>query len=116
MVLQLEGSAYPIRKETLAALPFYQARVGSSDVLVVSEWGGRAAYSARLEGKTLRFELHGRDLETGVGLLRDLDTGSLWEGLSGRAISGPRQGASLTPLVFHEMPEASARAFFKAKL
>jgi hypothetical protein len=106
-----EGPAL-IRPDTLLAQPFYQTQIGATSLLVVSDSGGRAVYDRSLRGDLLNFELYQRDVETGAGLLTDQETGSVWEALTGRAIAGPLQGAALTPLVFHELPEASAAALF----
>jgi len=101
-----------IRGADLAAEPFLTTRVGPTRALVVSDAGGRAAYAANLAGRDLHFELHLRDTETGAGLLRDIETGSTWEALTGRAIAGPLAGARLPPVLFQEMPEATAAALF----
>ena len=49
-----------------------------------------AAYSRRLEGRTLEFESRG-------GRIADTATGSIWN-LFGEAVEGPLAGSRLTPL------------------
>jgi hypothetical protein len=112
LVIPLAGGPALVRPQTLLAMPFYQTKIGQTSLLIVSDSGGRAVYDRSVAGALLNFDLHQRDVETGVGLLIDRETGSIWEALTGRAIRGPLQGANLTPKVFHELPEASAVALF----
>ncbi len=63
----------------------------------ISESG--AAFERRLDGRTLTFEpAVGRE---GVALMRDLETGSLWQVLTGQAIDGPLSGKRLERLPSH---------------
>jgi len=112
LIIPLSEGPVRIRPETLVAMPFYQPKFGKTPLLVVSDSGGRAVYSRSFDGEELHFDLYLRDVETGAGLLTDRETGSVWEALSGRAIAGPHEGATLTPMVFHELPEASATVLF----
>ncbi len=75
---------------------------GAQDVVVafdpVSESGG--IFDRMLEGRLLSFELlSGGD--GGFMLMRDLETGSTWQALTGRAIDGPLAGSALTHLPAH---------------
>ncbi|MDP6942674.1 MAG: DUF3179 domain-containing (seleno)protein, partial [Myxococcota bacterium] len=112
LVLSDAGERVVIDKETLVSEPFLSTRVGETPVLVVSDAGMRGVYAARIDGRPLHFELYMRDTETGAGLLRDTETGSIWEGITGRAVAGPLAGARLRPVVFQEMPEGTAAALF----
>ena len=82
---------------------------------MVSDSGGRAVYDRTLGDRVLNFDLFQRDVETGAGLVTDRETGSVWEALTGRAIAGPLEGATLRPLVFHELPQSSADALFPGR-
>ena len=63
----------------------------------ISESG--AAFDRRLDGKTLNFEpAEGRG---GVALMQDLETGSLWQVLTGQAVDGPLFGQRLERLPSH---------------
>ena len=63
----------------------------------ISESG--AAFERRLDGKTLNFEpAEGRG---GVALMQDLETGSLWQVLTGQAVDGPLFGQRLERLPSH---------------
>ena len=63
----------------------------------VSESG--AAFQRRLDGRTLNFEpAEGR---VGIALMQDLETGSLWQVLTGQAVEGPLLGQKLKRLPSH---------------
>ncbi len=63
----------------------------------ISESG--AAFDRRLDGRTLNFEpAEGRG---GVALMQDLETGSLWQVLTGQAVDGPLFGQRLERLPSH---------------
>jgi len=63
----------------------------------ISESG--AAFERRLDGRTLTFEpAAGRE---GITLMRDLETGSLWQVLTGQAVEGPLSGQRLERLPSH---------------
>jgi hypothetical protein len=88
----------PIINDTVAGEPVVVlSRQGTLSVLDQSEIKGSRhipsanAFSRRLEGKILAFEL--RD-----GRVMDLTTGSQWD-LLGRAVAGPLTGARLSPAV-----------------
>lgn len=58
-----------------------------------------AAFQRRLDGRTLTFEPSApRD---GVALMRDQETGSLWQVLTGQAVEGPLFGERLERLPSH---------------
>ena len=63
----------------------------------VSESG--AAFQRRLEGRTLTFEP--AEERVGIALMRDLETGSLWQVLTGQAVEGPLSGQKLERLPSH---------------
>ena len=63
----------------------------------VSESG--AAFARRLDGRTLNFvPAEGR---AGIALMRDLETGSLWQVLTGQSVEGPLFGQRLERLPSH---------------
>ena len=63
----------------------------------VSESG--AAFMRRLEGRSLTFE--SAEGGAGVAMMRDLETGSLWQVLTGQAIEGELFGETLERLPSH---------------
>ncbi len=63
----------------------------------VSESG--AAFQRQLDGRTLTFEP--AEEREGVTLMRDLETSSLWQVLTGQAIDGPLFGQRLERLPSH---------------
>jgi len=67
-------------------------------LLVVYSSDGKTAtaFNRNLNGKTLSFEV----AESSDGhFIRDLETGTLWDGLSGEAIKGELEGERLSPIV-----------------
>lgn len=54
-----------------------------------------------LDGRTLQFRLIGINNQN--FLMEDLETGSWWQQVTGRAISGPLSGRALTPLLHDEV-------------
>lgn len=54
-----------------------------------------------LDGRTLRFRLIGINNQN--FLMEDLETGSWWQQVTGRAISGPLAGRALTPMLHDEV-------------
>ena len=63
----------------------------------ISESG--AAFERRLDGRTLTFEPAAQ--RQGITLMRDLETGSLWQVLTGQAVEGPLFGQRLERLPSH---------------
>ena len=58
-----------------------------------------AAFKRRLDSRTLTFEP--AELRAGVALMRDVETGSLWQVLTGQAVDGPLLGQRLERLPSH---------------
>ncbi|MCI0846701.1 MAG: DUF3179 domain-containing protein [Chloroflexi bacterium] len=88
------AKAYPFR--VMTGQPVINDFWAGKEVLVVfesiSETG--AIFERRLENRSLTFELVPGD----PFLIRDLETGSTWQALTGRAIDGPLAGEVLTRL------------------
>lgn len=84
-----EAVAYPYRE--LSQSPVVNDTVGGTPIVVVFDPQGSSAavFDRRVQGHTLTFQaVQGTKL-------RDEETGSLWNGLSGMAISGELEGAQL---------------------
>ena len=58
-----------------------------------------AVFERKLDGRTLNFEPAA--VREGIALMRDLETGSLWQVLTGQAIEGPLFGQRLERLPSH---------------
>ena len=105
------AKAYPF--EAISGQPVLNDHFAGEDIVVAfdpaSESG--AAFTRRVDGRTLSFEADSSQLfagqpgsesaPPGVALMRDRETGSRWLSLTGRAIDGPLQGASLERLPSH---------------
>ena len=105
--LDLDGKtiAYPFRH--IASQPVINDFFAGLDVLVtfepVSETG--VVFRRQIDRRTLNFRLAGQNAATGSAdgslLMKDDETGTVWQGLTGRAISGPLEGKVLTRLPSH---------------
>ncbi|MCH8025441.1 MAG: DUF3179 domain-containing protein [Chloroflexi bacterium] len=96
LVLDDEPKAYPFVE--LFSQTIVNDRLGGRDLLIVYDdrSGTATAFDRRVSGRPLTFELVA--LTSGDIELRDLETGSVWAGLSGTATSGPLAGAELEQL------------------
>ena len=99
MVVAGLAKAYPF--SVISDQTVINDRFAGEDVVVtfetISESG--AAFERRLEGRTLKFEP--AEEREGVALMRDLETGSLWQVLTGQAVDGPLFGQRLERLPSH---------------
>ncbi len=87
-----ESTAYPF--SVLNEAPIVNDVVGKQPVLVVfnAETGTGIVFDRQVNNQTLTFSL-------AEGLnLSDVETGTLWDGLTGQALEGPLAGESLTRL------------------
>ena len=99
MVVSGQAKAYPF--SAISGQPVINDRFAGQEVVVafepLSESG--AVFKRRLDGRTLNFE--SAQAREGVALMRDLETGSLWQVLTGQAIDGPLFGQRLERLPSH---------------
>ena len=81
--------AFPF--STLSQQPVVNAQIGELPVLVLfdADNANGIAFSRQASDRILTFET------SGDGLLRDLETGSLWDLSAGEAIEGPLAGEVL---------------------
>ena len=94
--LQLDSlaRAYPFRY--LSSRPLVHERLGETELLVVFDADSATGviFDRTLDGRALSF-----DVEPGDSLLmRDRETGTVWSGLTGEALSGPLAGEQLERL------------------
>ena len=96
LVLNDEPKAYPFRE--LLSQTIVNDRLGGRDLVIVYDdrSGTAIAFDRRIGGRSLTFELVA--LTSSNIELRDLETGSVWAGLSGTATSGPLAGEELEQL------------------
>lgn len=86
--------ATAVRRSELAERRLVPATVGEAPVIFVwrGEGHGSAVFGTRLDDRALR-------LEQGLnGALRDLETGTTWDPMTGEAVEGPLKGQRLVPL------------------
>ena len=97
IVLNDKAKAYPFSVLSRGTLvnDSFQGR----PLLVVfdAETATGAIFSRKIEGKTLSFKKSQQPGKKGIFLV-DEATGSIWEGLTGRAVEGPLKGKKLEPL------------------
>jgi hypothetical protein len=84
VVINEVARAYPVEN----LIDPINDQVGGNQIVVFPTEGGATVFGAILDDETLRFELRDGDFV-------DVDTGSVWTS-SGVAVSGTRQGATLT--------------------
>jgi hypothetical protein len=104
--------AWPI--ETLIPHHLVNDRVGDRPVLAsyCPLCRSGVAFDPRVEGRDLAFEVAG--LARGNMLMRDLQTGSIWQQATGEAVAGPLRGARLEPLLAEQTTWAGWRADYPA--
>ena len=85
VVINEVARAYPVE----SLIDPINDEVGGNQIVVFPTEGGATVFGAVVDGDTLRFELRNGDFV-------DVETGSVWTS-SGVAVSGTRQGATLTP-------------------
>ena len=89
--------AYPF--QTIVRQPLINDSISGKQVLVVfdptSETG--AIFDRNLEGRSLGFDIL-PETGDGIALMKDRETGSTWQLLTGRAISGELEGMALKRL------------------
>ena len=88
-----EARAYPL--ELAAGRRVINDRLaGTALVVALAEDGMTASvYEAVLDGRTLTF-----DTGSGAGIMRDRETGSVWNVLTGETLEGPLRGSTLRRL------------------
>ena len=89
--------AYPF--QTIVRQPLINDSISGKQVLVVfdltSETG--AIFDRNLEGRSMGFDIL-PETGDGIALMKDRETGSTWQLLTGRAISGELEGMALKRL------------------
>lgn len=97
--VNLDGKvkAYPF--QVIVSQPLINDSLSGKQVLVafdpLSETG--AIFDRNLEGRSLAFDMM-PDAGDGISLMKDRETGSTWQLLTGRAIDGELAGMALTRL------------------
>lgn len=117
VVVRLQGKLYPL--DRLAEQPVVNDRFRGKALLVYYSHAQRTAvaWNRELAGRILTFSRDnvpppGRD-KRGILLLRDRETGSLWNWLKGEAVKGPLRGKKLKAIAHHPIRTERFRAFYK---
>ena len=81
--------------------------MGNTPVVAFADAESRLVrtYQARIDGRSLTFHADGTDLI-------DRETGSRWDGLSGKAISGSLAGETLTPVPYFSIWDWALRLHY----
>ena len=89
---------YPF--DILLEKPVVNDMVGPFSVLVVMDRVNKqaVAFSRTVSGRVLTFRAVSAP-ENATSLMRDHETGSLWNRVSGRAIQGPLKGSEVLPMI-----------------
>jgi hypothetical protein len=103
--VQLEDGlkAYPFRY--LNEQPVVNDTVGGIDLVVVFDTASArgSVLDRTLDGRALTFEAAPEPVEGVVAPLVDTETGTVWEGVTGLALSGPLQGRQLAQIPFTQV-------------
>lgn len=102
--IQLPGAQKAYAFRDLSETPVVNDSLGDEELLVVFDQAAATgvAFNRVVDGRELTFE-RVTDLPDDFVGLRDLETGSLWAGLSGEAIEGELAGAQLEQLPFTQV-------------
>ena len=95
--------AFPFRY--LNEQPVVNDRVGGTDLVVVFDSDGArgSVLDHTLDGRTLTFEASPAPVEGVIVPLVDTETGTVWEGVTGLAVSGPLAGRQLAQIPFTQV-------------
>lgn len=87
-----KAAAYPF--STLSEVPIVNDTVGEQPILVVfnSDTGTGVVFDRQVNGQILTFSL------AEGSSITDAETGTIWDGLTGKALEGPLTGETLTRL------------------
>ena len=96
VVLEGKAKAYPF--QVIANEPLINDSISGTQVLVVLDLPSETAaiFDRNLEGRSLGFDIL-PDTGDGISLMKDRETGSTWQLLTGRAIDGELAGMALRP-------------------
>ena len=94
------AKAYPFTN--LSNTPILNDSIGSTRIVVtfdpITNTSG-GAFNSTIEGKHLTFEPIQSDASYPV--MKDIETGSIWNIFTGQSMSGPLEGKSLTPMEYN---------------
>jgi len=95
----LEGKAKAYPFQVIANEPLINDSISGTQVLVVLDLPSETAaiFDRNLEGRSLGFDIL-PDTGDGISPMKDRETGSTWQLLTGRAIDGELAGMALTRL------------------
>ena len=117
VVVRFKGKLYPL--PLLAKQPVVNDRFNGQPLLVYYSKTQRTAiaWNREVAGRTLTFSRNKApppDGDSGgARLLRDDQTGSLWNWLTGEAVKGPLRGQRLKAVAHHPILTERFRAFYK---
>jgi len=105
--VERDGESAGFYFDETARLGIQQAVVGDTPVVAFAEPERRLVrtYEARANGRQLTFDVAGAELT-------DRETGTRWDALSGRAVSGPLMGMKLTPVPYFSIWDWALRLHY----
>lgn len=89
----VSARAYPVRRLATRRVVNDMLEGAPIVVFLFEDFATVRVLQRKVEGRELTFSLDGGDR------LKDAETGSVWDPMSGQAVSGPLKGKELTPLV-----------------
>jgi hypothetical protein len=89
-------------------------RFRDEDIVVAysSALGTASAWNRNVAGRTLTFERLASDAVEPLLLVRDAETGSVWSGIRGEAVSGPLKGQQLQLVPHHPILTSRFPGFY----
>lgn len=99
VTLRDAGDSLAVPLHLLQKKSLHQSEINGVPVLLVWNPGARTVrvFDRRVDGRTLKFAPAGRAHHL---RLRERETGGVWDGMSGKALRGPRAGAELRALPY----------------
>ncbi len=112
VVVRFKSKLYPYSE--LRETPVVNDRLNGAEVVVYysRDHGTATAWRRKLDGRSLTFALSAKTDSRGNELMKDNQTGSLWNWLTGVAVAGPLKGRELAQLAYNPILSDRFRAFY----
>ena len=112
VIVKFKGKLYPFR--TLDFEPVINDRLQGTDFVVVydKEEGTATAWNRKFKDTTLVFDPETGPRKKSAFLIRDRQTSTLWNWLTGKALAGPLKGGQLKKMQSNPMLNSRFDGFF----
>lgn len=112
VIVKFKGKLYPYHD--LEFEPVVNDRFQGAEFVVVyhKEEGAAGVWNRKFDGRTLVFDLQPPEDEKSRFLIRDRQTSTLWDWLTGKAMSGPLEGGQLKKMQSNPMLNIRFNGFY----